>query len=107
MEKTRTKKEIYTELLAEEVIANNPDYRELIEKQITLLSKKSTMDLSGVKSVLSIVPKTVAEIATAAGLTERQAVSRLSKLIAEGTVAKETVTIDERKLVAYSLREEN
>jgi hypothetical protein len=110
MEKTKlTKKEVFANLLEEEVIQSNPEYKELIEKQIKALSKpsKSSMNLEEVKAVLSIVPKPVAEIAEAASLTERQAVSRLSKLIAEGFAVKENVTIEGRKLVAYRLKEEN
>ena len=110
MEKTKlTKKEVFTNLLNEEVIQNNPEYKELIEKQLKNLSKssKSSMNLEEVKAVLSIVPKPIAEIAEAAGLTERQTVSRLSKLISDGIAAKENVTIEGRKLVAYRLKEEN
>ena len=110
MEKTKlTRKEVFTNLLNEEVIQSNPEYKELIEKQLKNLSKpsKSSMNLEEVKTVLSIVPKPIAEIAEAAGLTERQTVSRLSKLISEGFAAKENVTIEGRKLVAYRLKEEN
>lgn len=110
MEKTKlTKKEIFTNLLEEEVIQNNPEYKELIEKQIANLSSssKSTMNVEEVKAVLSIVPKPIAEIANAANLTERQTVSRLSKLVSQGIAAKENVTIEGRKLAAYRLKEEN
>ena len=100
-----TKKEIYTQLLAEEVVANNPMYKELIEKQIASGSKsKATMTTETVEAVLSSVPKTVAEIAAAANLTERQAVSRLSKLIASNVAYKEQVSVDGRKIMAYALR---
>jgi transcription initiation factor TFIIIB Brf1 subunit/transcription initiation factor TFIIB len=100
-----TKKEIYTQLLAEEVVANNPIYKELIEKQIASGSKsKATMTTESVEAVLSSVPKTIAEIAAAAELTERQTVSRLSKLVASNVAYKEQVNVDGRKVMAYALR---
>lgn len=38
----KTKKEVYSAMLKEEVIQNNPDYKALVENEIALLEKKAS-----------------------------------------------------------------
>lgn len=100
------------------IIENMQDFPEVVEfakREIELLNirnaksrAKSDAVADAIKNLLTIEPKTIAEIVKELNdesVTSAKAAYRLSKLAADGYAVRTEVKVDKRKLAAYSKAE--
>ena len=116
----RTKRVIFTEMLTIPIIADNPEYIELLQKEIDAIDRKNEkakarraektekvdLLLDKVEAILTEEFQSISDIVTAlndefSDLTNSKIVPRLTKLYKAGKIEKEIQKIDGRRVSCY------